>query len=113
MKSVLIAFLVVFVGVSGCVQTSAPEMAQFKGQSIQLNAKVTPGLLDGELELYVNNELVIKERSQAFGGSSQTFTGQWRGKDVRARATQVTNMLSSYVMIDVFIDGVLVDTLTI
>ena len=98
---------------SGCVQTSAPEVTQYGNERLQIAAKVTPGLFDGELQLFINGQLVIKERSQAFGGSSQTFNGTWKGKQVVARATKVENFLSSYVMIDVFIGGQMVETLTV
>lgn len=105
-------FLTVLV-LTGCVTTSAPEVTQFQGRTLQISAQVTPGLFDGRLILIINNEVAIDQRSQAFGGSSQSFEGVWDGRQVTARATRVQNMFSSYVQIDVFIGGQLVETLTV
>jgi len=98
---------------AGCAHTSAPEIAHFNGQKLQISAEVNPGLFDGELTLFIDGDIVIKERSQAFGGSSQSFEGTWKGHQVTARATTVYNLLSHYTQIDVFIAGQLVETLTI
>ena len=81
--------------------------------AVDIRAEVEPGAFDGLLKLYIDDQLVINQRSKAFGGSSQSFTGTWRGKPVVARATQVSKMMSTYVMVDVFINGALVETLTI
>ncbi|SFI84336.1 hypothetical protein SAMN04487991_1038 [Celeribacter neptunius] len=88
-------------------------MTHYNGRPLQLVAKMTPGMFDEEVKLYIDNELVINERSQPFGGSSQTFEGTWKGRKVVARATAVQKFMTSYIMVDVFIDGTLVDTLTI
>jgi len=99
--------------VAGCTQQSVPEMSQYNGQRIELLAKATPGLIDAEFVLFINREQVIKQRTKPFGGSSQTFKGTWNGRNVVARVTAVSKFMSHYTMIDVFIDGVLVDTLTV
>jgi hypothetical protein len=97
----------------GCVQTSAPEFANFAGERIEISASATPGMFDALFTLSINSETVIQQRSQAFGGSSQTFEGVWRGRPITARATRVQNFVSSYTQVDVFIAGELVETLTI
>ena len=98
---------------AGCATTSAPEVATYNGQQLQISATATPGMFDGQLELFINKEKVIDQRSKAFGGSSQTFEGTWNGLPVTARATRVQNMLSAYTQVDVFINGQLVETLTV
>ena len=113
MKRLLVCALLAVPCLSACVQSSAPEVTQFGNERLQISANLTPGLVDGELELFINGERVIKQRSQAFGGSSQSFQGNWKGKQVVARATRVENFLSSYTMIDVFIAGQMVETLTV
>jgi hypothetical protein len=113
MKHLIVLVFFAVPSLSGCVQSSAPEVTQFGNERLQISANVTPGLVDGELELFINGERVIKQRSQAFGGSSQNFQGIWKGKQVVARATRVENFLSSYTMIDVFISGQMVETLTV
>ena len=99
--------------VAACTQQSAPEFAIYNGESIQIEVTSTPGLIDAEYVLKINGEPVIKQRSQAFGGSLQVFDGSWRGKKVSARTTRVQNMFSTYTQVDVFIDGQLVETLTV
>ena len=98
---------------AACTQTAAPEFANFEGERIRIDAEVEAGLITGNLVLRINDEVVIEQQSEAFGGSSQTFKGTWQGKDVRARVTLVQNLFSTYRRIDVFIDGVMVDTLTV
>ena|SRR6056297_3533697 len=107
------AVFAVVLWLAACAQTSAPEVAQFNNERLQISATVTPGMFDGELKLFINEELVINQRSQAFGGSSQTFEGAWQGRQVTARATRVQNFMSAYTQIDVFIQGQLVETLTV
>lgn len=107
-------FLVLsFLGLSACTTTSAPEVGYYDGKPITIRAEVEPGLVDSNLNLYIQDELVVNQRSKAFGGSSQSFKGSWRGKPVIARATKIENFLSSYTQIDVFIAGQLVETLTV
>jgi len=98
---------------AACAMQSVPEMSRYNGQKIELLAKTTPGLFDAEFVLYINGKPVIKQRTKPFGGSSQTFKGAWNGRRVIARVTAVTKLMSSYTMVDVFIDGVLVDTLVV
>ncbi len=74
---------------------------------------MTPGLVDSEVKLKINGEVAINERTQTFGGSSQVFEGNWQGEQVTARITRVHNMMSQYHLIDVFIGGELVETLTV
>ena len=99
--------------VMGCVQTSAPEVTSYRGERLEIAASAKPGLFDAELVVSINGEQVINQRSQAFGGSSQTFSGVWRGRPVTARATRVQNFVSAYTQVDVFISGELVETLTV
>jgi hypothetical protein len=114
MKNVFLPLaLVGTLAISACAQSSAPEFATFESERIEIQAEMTPGLLDAEVKLLINNELIINERSQTFGGSSQVFHGTWNGKQVTARATAVQKFMSSYILVDVFIDGVLVETLTV
>jgi len=98
---------------AACAQESPVEFAQYNGERLQIEAVAKPGLIDEEVKLLINGETVIKQRSQAFGGSSQTFEGVWRGKRVTARATRVQNFMSAYTMVDVFIAGEHVETLVI
>ncbi len=112
-KLLLITILGAILVISGCTQQSVPEMSQYKGQKIELMATATPGLIDAEFVLFINGKQVIKQRTQPFGGSSQTFEGTWNGHRVKARATAVRKFASAYTMVDVFIDGVLVDTLVV
>ena len=98
---------------AGCTQYSAPELSRYSGEPLQISAEATPGVLDAEYRVFINGDMVIKKRSKTFGGTSQNFTGRWRGKRVLARATRVQNFLSAYTQIDVFIDGQLVETLTV
>jgi predicted oxidoreductase len=109
---------ILFVGLvltflSGCVTTSAPELALIDNRQVEVSASVTPGLVDGELTITFDNTVVIKQRSQVFGGSSQSFTGSYKGHKVTARATLIRNMFSSYTQIDVFYKGRLIETLVI
>lgn len=113
MKTQVLAFAVALTTLSACVTTSAPEITTYQGQRLQISAVVTPGMFDGELQLFINEQMVIKQRSQAFGGTSQSFEGSWNGRRVTARATRVQNMLSAFTQIDVFIEGQLVETLTV
>ena len=113
MKKLMLVVTVAFAGLAGCTQYSIPETAYFQGQSYQVRAEVEPGAFDGTLKLYIDEELVIDQRSKAFGGSSQTFTGSWKGKSVTARATAVQQLMSAYTRVDVFVDGQLIETLTI
>jgi len=113
MRPIIISLLLCVGLLSACATTSAPEVAQFQGQNLKISAKATPGLFNGELQLFINDELVITQRSQAFGGSSQSFEGSWQGRNVTARATRVQNFISSYTQVDVFIQGRLVETLVV
>jgi len=112
MKKLLLAACLAALA-SGCTQHSAPEFATYQGERIQIEVTATPGMVDSKYVLTFNGEPVIEQRSQAFGGSSQVFKGSWRGKDVTARATRVQNLMSSYVQIDVFVGGQLIETLTV
>ena len=96
-----------------CAQQSAPEFATYQQGRIEIQAEVTPGLIDAEVRLIINGTEVINERSQAFGGSSQNFNGTWGDKHVTVRATRVHKMFSTYLLLDVFIDGTLVETLSV
>lgn len=98
---------------AACTQSSAVEVARYGNEAINVRAEVVAGALDGVLKVYINEELVVNQRSQVFGGSSQTFNGTWRGRPVVARATLVQNLLSTYTQIDVFINGQLVETLVV
>lgn len=98
---------------TACAQQSVPEISQYRGQQIEISAKATPGLFDAEFVLMIDGQEVINDRTTPFGGSSQTFEGVWNGKKVKARVTSVQKFASAYTMIDVFIDGVLVDTLVV
>jgi len=113
MKSLLFCGILGLAVAAGCTQHSAPEIAHYNNERLQIAAQVEPGMFDGELQLFFNGERVIQQRSQAFGGSSQNFEGRWRGKQVLARATRVQNFMSAYTQIDVFINGTLVETLTV
>lgn len=112
MKKTVIATLLLLM-VSACAQQSIPEFSTFNGKQIQLEAVATPGVFDAKVELKINGETIISERTEVFGGSSQSFQGTWSGKQVVARATRVQKFASTYIMIDVFIDGVLVETLVV
>ena len=101
------------VAIAGCTQTSAPEFATYNGERIEVAATATPGLFNAGFIVTINGQTVIDDRTEAFGGSSQTFTGTWNGKNVTARATRVQNFVSAYTQIDVFIDGQHVETLTV
>lgn len=96
-----------------CAQQSPVEFTQYQGERLQIEAVATPGFANAEVKLLINGETVIKQRSQTFGGTSQTFEGSWRGKRVTARATRVSNFVSAYTMVDVFIAGEHVETLVI
>ena len=109
-KIICFAFLSI---AAACTQTAAPEFSTYNGERIRIDAEVDVGLVTGNVILRINDELVIEQKSEVFGGSSQTFKGTWQGKDVRARVTVVQNLFSTYRMIDVFIDGFMVDTLTV
>lgn len=115
MKKLVVAATLALAGVTtaACTQHSAPEVARFENQQIQISAQVTPGMIDAEFRLYIDGDLVIKQRSQPFGGSSQTFDGTWKSNRVMSRVTRVHNFMSQYHQIDVFIDGQLVETLTV
>jgi len=114
MKKLLVAAALATTAVTtACTQHSAPEVARFENQQIQIAAQVTPGMIDAEFRLYIDGDLVIKQRSQPFGGSSQTFDGTWKSNRVMSRVTRVHNFMSQYHQIDVFIDGQLVETLTV
>lgn len=98
---------------TACAQTSAPEFATYEGERIEIAATATPNLFNSDIIITINGNTVIDDKTETFGGSSQTFTGNWQGKQVTARLTQVTNMFSNYVQVDGFIDGDHVETLTI
>ncbi len=100
--------------ISACTQTSTPEIATFEGQRLTIQAEAKPLPLGAaEVMVKIDGETVINQKSQVFGGSSQTFNGSWNGRPVSARATRIQNFVSSYTQIDVFIGGQLVETLTI
>ncbi len=105
--------ILITASISGCATTSAPEVGIYNGQQVSVSAKMIPGLIDSEVFLYIDNTLVIKDRTAPLGGSSQSLKGQWNGKPVVARLTQIENLLSSYTQIDVFVAGQLVETLTV
>ena len=110
-KIVAIAGLAILV--SGCVQSTAPEFTNYEGESIQVVASMTPGVLRSKLQVTFNGETVIDDTTQALGGPSQNFTGTWRGKTVTARTMMVQRMFSEYMQIDVFLDGRLIESLTL
>ena len=105
--------LAALITLGACAQQSAPEFATYQQGRIEIQAEVTPGLIDAEVRLIINGTEVINERSQAFGGSSQNFNGTWGDKQVTVRATRVQKMMSTYLLLDVFIDGTLVETLSV
>ena len=105
--------MIFFLSLSACAQQSIPEFSTLDGERIQLEAVATPGLFDAKVELKINGETVISDRSEPFGGTSQSFEGTWNGKRVVARATRVQKFASTYTMIDVFIGGELVETLVV
>jgi hypothetical protein len=113
MKKLATLSLVGALFLGACAQQSAPEFATYQQGRIQIQAEVTPGLIDSEVRLMINGTEVINERSQAFGGSSQNFNGTWDNKQVTVRATRVQTMFSTYLLLDVFVDGTLVETLTV
>ncbi|WP_141101986.1 hypothetical protein [Oceanicola sp. 22II-s10i] len=96
-----------------CTQQSAPETSNYRGERLVIEAEATPGLIDAEFVLKINGQTVIRDRTEPFGGSSQSFSGSYRGQQVMARATAVQKFFSAYTMIDVFINGEHVDTLTV
>lgn len=98
---------------AACTQQSVPEVSQFGGERLIIQADATPALFDAKFELRINDQLVISDRTQPFGGTSQSFNGSYKGHQVMARATAVTKFASAYTMVDVFIDGVHVDTLVV
>ena len=111
MKHLLVAALLSIIAVGACTTTSAPEMATYQNQKITLRAETDSA--NYAFRLFIDNEKVIDRSVEVFGGSSQTFNGVWRGRTVTARATSVTQWASSYVLVDVFINGEHVDTLTV
>lgn len=111
MKKILA--IVLMLGLTACAQQSPTEYATMNGQRMALDAQMTPGFMDAEFILKVNGQTAIKQRSQPFGGTSQSFTGSYQGKQITARVTQVNKFFTTYMMVDVFYDGELVDTLTI
>jgi len=113
MPKIFVALLFVLGMLAACTQSSTVETAHYQNEKLSIRAEVEPGAFDGLLKVYIGEELVINQRSKAFGGSQQTFYGIWRGKRVRARATSIQKLMSSYVQVDVFIDGTLVETLSI
>ncbi len=113
MKKLTFMLSLMVAALSGCTQHSAPEIAYFKGQKYEVRAEVEPGAIDGLLKVYIDQELVINQRSKAFGGTSQTFVGSWKGMPVTARATAVQKLMSQYTLIDIFVDGQLIETLTV
>ncbi len=113
MKKLIFMFSLMVAALAGCTQHSVPETAYFKGQKHEVRAEVEPGAFDGLFKVYIDEELVINQRSKAFGGSSQTFVGSWKGMPVTARATAVQKMMSQYTIIDIFVDGQLIETLTV
>ncbi|GGE54861.1 hypothetical protein [Actibacterium pelagium] len=106
-------FVASFALVAACTQESAPEYANYGGERLQIIAKANPGLIDSQFIVEINGVVAVNQRSKPFGGSSQTFEGSYRGERVTARATYVEKLFSSYTMIDVFINGTLIDTLVI
>lgn len=98
---------------TACAQQSIPEFSVYEGRQIQIEATATPGLIDSHVQIRINGETIIDDRTEAFGGSSQSFEGTWNGKPVLARATRVTKFASNYTMIDIFIGGTLVETLVV
>lgn len=109
----LVVVLAATLTLASCTQHSAPEVGYYNGQKLQIRAEVEAGAFNGVLKLYIDEELTVDQRSKTFGGSSQSFTGKWKGRNVVARVTYVQNLFSAYHLIDVFIEGQLVETLTI
>ncbi len=105
--------LVTTLALASCTQHSAPEVGYYNGQQLQIRAEVEPGVFTGTLKLFIDEELIVDQESKVFGGSSQSFTGKWKGRNVIARATYVENLFSAYYLIDVFVNGQLVETLTV
>lgn len=105
--------LAALLALGACAQQSAPEFATYQQGRIEIQAEVTPGLIDSEVRLTINGTEVINARSEVFGGSSQSFNGAWGDKHVTVRATRVQKLMSNYLLLDVFIDGTLVETLTV
>lgn len=111
MKHLLVAAMLSITALGACTTASAPEMATYQNQKITLRAETDSA--NYTFRLFIDNDKVIDQSVQVFGGSSQTFNGVWRGKTVTARATRVSQFASSYVLVDVFINGEHVDTLTV
>ena len=108
----IIAILTLSMLLFSCTTTAPSEVAYYEGEKIKIDAVGETRLLSGHLLLKINDEVVIDEENTSFA-SSHTFEGSWKGKPVRARATAVSTMFTSYIMLDVFIDGELVDTLSL
>ncbi|MSU89734.1 hypothetical protein GE300_08895 [Rhodobacteraceae bacterium 2CG4] len=105
--------LVAFLGLAACTQQSQEEYATVAGSRLAISAEMTPGVIDAKFVLRINGAPVINDRTEPFGGTSQNFSGSYDGRPVSARVTAVSKMFSAYTMVDVFIDGQLVETLTI
>lgn len=69
--------------------TPPVEMAVVDGQRISIIAEGEPGLVSGTFRLKFNDQVVIDQKTNPFGDSSQTFNGAYRGKPVMARVTKV------------------------
>lgn len=105
--------VVMVAGLAACVQQSVPETSVYRGEKLVMQANATPGVLDAKFELMINGETVISDRTQPFGGTSQSFEGSFRGQQVIARATAVQKFASAYTLVDVFINGEHIDTLVV
>lgn len=98
---------------AACTQQSQEEFATVDGSRISIAAELTPALIDAEFILRMNGETAIRGRTKPFGGTSQNFSGAYRGVPVSARITSVQKFFSNYVIVDVFYRGQLIETLTI
>ena len=93
-----------------CTSTSPVEMAVVNGERISISAEGELGFIQDIFRLKFNNELVIEQKTQPFGGSSQTFNGTFRGKPVMARVTKVVTLFSERYIVDIFYNGQLIET---
>ena len=102
--------------ISACFKVkSEPEFALFNEQKIALEAYMEPGVLTTTLTVIIEKEVVIDAAEKAFytGGEPETFASSWRGKPVRVILSAVNKPFSSYMKVDIYIDGQFVDTVVI